>query len=888
MTNRKLAVRFSFTPSLLGAAGLALGIAAPCLAAAQVHPQSSAGSSSTGQHRVEQRPPAFIENRGQWPDQIRFRLGRGHLSAAVLQDGFALNLVGMENADRKQRAVGLAFFFEKERRPENEGRLDDEGQLRGSGQLQTQGQHASNTSLEPNARPGAVRGLEQTPGFYHFYLGDEPRQWRSDVRGFGRVNYPAVWPGVDVVLREGAGLFEYDLLLAPGADLAQAEIRVEGALSIEVDAEGRLLLATELGPLVHTAPVAWTEDGSGTKVSHPCAFRRIDAERFGFVAAAVPAGQRLVVDPGVVWSTFLGHEDEDLTNSVVRLAGGEVLATGGTYSYEFPMTVGAYDVTLNGNIDAFVTCLSADGAALIFSTFLGGSSADHGTAIALHSDGSLYVAGEALSSNFPTTAGAFSQSLAGQHDGFVAHLDASGASLLHSTYFGSSTYDRVLDMAIDPFGRPTLVGFTTSASFPTLAGSYDTSFGGGFTEAYLTRFTSDLSALDVSTFLGGNHGDSAECLRVLGNGQMIVGGGTYSSDFPVTNGAMQGVLAGGSGDQDGFLLSLDSSGQNLLWSTFYGGTGHDAIHALEVNAQGDCVIAGVTESTDLALGPNPAQGLHGGLTDAFMAFVHPAGSATQLMDSTFFGGTGEDKGQGLALLPSGQIVLAGTTSSTDLPMDPWVFDDDFGKFPNTGTLDLFINRYEADHSLSYSTYFGGAGDDTFSDMVPGGEGTVVFGGYTNSFNLPVSQGAFDVSYDYSGLYDGFVSHFEFLRFPFTYGVGKVHSGGYSAQLSITGFPSFASSSIQIWVDGVLSNSTGLFFVSSTPGVIPFAGGELLSGPPYQRTPSQTVGWLGNGSLQVDISPSMIGTTRYYQYWFADPGDVHGIGLSNGMEVLFYP
>jgi hypothetical protein len=807
-----------------------------------------ADSSSSSLHRL---PQAFVENRGQWPEEIRYALGRGPARAAIFEDGFAVSLLRPgDGPEAPARGATVRFRFEGE------------------------------TPSEP-----LPEVFQPSPGRRHYFLGSDPGAWQRDVPAWARLRFEEAWPGVDLVLREGDGLFEYDLVLAPGADLSQASIVVEGALDLQLDAAGQLLIATEVGTLIHTLPVSWTVGEDGGERTHPCEFRRLGPDRFGFIAPPVPEDRYLVVDPGVRWSTFLGHEDHDVARVLAIAPNGEVVVAGNTYSPDFPVTPGSFGESWNGGWDAFVMRISADGSRLVYSAFLGGSGSENISALALTDQESVYVGGETSSSDFPITSGSFDGSLAGGYDGFVALLHEDGDLIYRSTYLGGNLGERLTDLVLDDMGRPLVCGSTASSGFPTVSSSYDGSFGGGASDAFLSRFSADLASLEFSTFLGSTGAERAECLAVNSQGEVTLGGWTQSTGFPTTAGVIDGSLGGSGVLQDGFLTRFDAQAQNLIWSTLLGGSDLDSVNDLVLLVDQSVAVVGETDSVDFPLGGQPAQPVPGGQRDAFVTRI--SASANQVLQSSYFGGSLDDSAQAVTQLPGDRLAVCGTTSSADLVFDPWVFDTVFGQY-GTGQSDAFVARYEPDGSMSYGTYIGGGADEAGMDIESDGAGGVVLCGETNSANFPITPGAFDLSYDFSSIPDGFLTSLEFIRFPFVFGDAKINSLGSWASLSTVGFPSLTGTGFTIWVDSAYWNSTGLFFYSEVPGVIPFAGGQILMSPPFQRTPLQELGWLGSAGHEVAIDPTMVGTTRYYQFWYVDPGDPFGVGLSAALEVPFYP
>lgn len=825
---------------------------ATALALAFTLGQSSMAAPQNGQ-LAELRtgtPLTFVENLGQWPAELQYRAQRGAQAAQVFADGFGVTRLNELDVEAG-RLSGLNLCFR----------------------------------IESETRAAVVSGEEPRPGLRHYFLGADPDCWQTGVRGFSRLRFEEAWPGIDLVLREGLGFFEYDFELEAGADLSVAVLRVEGAQSLEIDGEGRLVIQAEGQRLLQSAPVAWTIDDQGQRRDHPCRFLQLSAKRFGFAAPDVPAGCELVVDPGVRWGTLLGSDDTDYAYAVHQTPDGETLVAGTTASYDYPLSPGAFDLSWNGDFDGFVSRLTRDGSELAFSTFIGGSQSDTVRTVAMATDGTVFLAGNSSSSNLPMPPGAYDSSFGGGIDAFVFHLDRKGDRLLHGSWLGGSSTDNVLDLILDAAGRPVVAGTSNSNNYPTTQGAFDRSFGGGGGDVVVSRLSADLATLLDSTYIGGTGNDRGYCLDLGADNAITVGGTSRSLNFPVTSGVVDPLLIGGLDSQDAFVTRLNSDLSNLQWSTYLGGDELEFAHDLFVAPDSSVVVTGSTASPNFPLGPSPDQGILGGSTDGFLSRLSADG--TQLLNSGYFGGTGFDEGRGVCPLPSGGYAVAGSTESSDLEFPGWVFDASFGQ-NGQGQWDAVVLRYDSSGKQDYGTYLGGGGDDYAYAIDTTSDGDVVVCGRMNSFNFPITGGAFDTGYDFSSVPDGFLLRLGFDRYPFVYGTPKTNSiGGYS-YLSYSGFPSLSGGNFMIWADGALPNTLGLFFHSSTPGEIPYAGASLLMRGPFQRTPVQTMGWLGSAGLEVSIDPSMVGTKRYYQFWYLDSGDPFGVGLSAAMEVQFYP
>ena len=210
---------------------------------------------------------------------------------------------------------------------------------------------------------------------------------------------------------------------------------------------------------------------------------------------------------------------------------------------------------------------------LDYSTTFGGSGYDQGNGIAVDSSGNAYVAGFTASSNFPTTTGAFQTAYGGgDYDAFVTKLNATGTGLVYSTYFGGSGYDQGNGIAVDSAGNAYVTGFTASSNFPTTTGAFQTAYGGGSSDAFVTKLNATGTGLVYSTYLGGSGGDAGTGIAVDSSGNAYVTGNTNSSNFPATTGAFQATFGG---YNDAFVTKLNATGTGLVYSTYFGGSGYD-------------------------------------------------------------------------------------------------------------------------------------------------------------------------------------------------------------------------------------------------------------------------------------------------------------------------
>ena len=389
---------------------------------------------------------------------------------------------------------------------------------------------------------------------------------------------------------------------------------------------------------------------------------KIGGNQDAFVAKLAPDGS-------LVYATYLGGGSPDSGNAIAVDAAGRAIVVGQTQSGNFPTTTGSFDGSNNGSTDAFVSVLDPNGSSLVYSTFLGGSGDDMATGVAV-ADALVYVVGHTTSTNFPTTAGAYDRTPGGQRDAFVAALSLAGAGpadLVYSTFLGGAADDLATGVAVAD-GFVYVAGETASTDFPRTARAFRETHSGS-KDAFVAKLHLDGNGpadLRYASFLGGAGDDGAAALAVAG-GDIYVAGYTRSGDFPATSGAFQPALAAG---QDAFVAKLHPAGagpDDLVYSTFLGGTGDDFATGIAVRS-GVIDVTGATTSGDFPATSGAFQPALAGGQDAFVARLRPAGAgAADLVYSTFFGGDGNDVGSGLALDTLGNILVAGETSSATFP-----------------------------------------------------------------------------------------------------------------------------------------------------------------------------------------------------------------------------
>jgi hypothetical protein len=525
--------------------------------------------------------------------------------------------------------------------------------LRGGEQSTSRFRHATPTAIagapEPNAAPASrtrretsvrmqlfgansrarLSGESQLTSRSNYFIGSDPRRWRTDVPNYGRVKAARVYRGVDVIYYSSGNNFEYDFTLAPGADPKVLAMRFLGGHSVRIDKFGDLAIATAAGQLRQPKPVAY-QLINGARREVAARYRLKSNRDVGFIIGYYDKHLPLVIDPVLSFSTFFGGDGDDVINGVALDAQGYVYVAGTTDSRDLPITPGTLplpDDILPHSPVAFVAKFDLTNNVLVYSTYLGGSHALLGSfvlnecrALAVDLSGNTYVAGKTDAVNFPTTAGAFQSFLAGNNDAFVAKLNATGSALVYSTYLGSSkssdslptfnnvALDEAVSIAVDRGGSAYVTGRTTGIDFPITPGAFKTTRSNDailvgeidpvlqvVADVFITKVNPTGTALVYSTYLGGRGEDSSSGVAVDDAGSAYVVGTTEARDFPTFN-ALQANM---NSTRDAFVTKLSPDGGRLLYSTYLGGCGRDEGNAISLDESGSAYVAGTTLSSDL-------------------------------------------------------------------------------------------------------------------------------------------------------------------------------------------------------------------------------------------------------------------------------------------------
>jgi len=607
--------------------------------------------------------------------------------------------------------------------------------------------------LGSNPEPSAT-ALEELPGKSNYFIGNDPKQWRTNVPNYGKVRFGGVYPGVDLVYYGNLSQLEYDFVVAPGADPLAIRLGFAGAEQMQIDSQGQLTLQMRTGEVRWHKPIAYQEiDGVRHIVGSQ--YVRKGKETVGFEVASYDPRHALIIDPTLDYSTYLGGSASTTSTGIAVDSSGNAYVTGYTLSINNIASVGAYQGTLAGGQDAFVTKIDTTrfgSASRVYSTYLGGSGTDAGLGIAVDSSGNAYITGDTGSLNFPTYHAyqAAFQGGPGGLDAFVTKLNSAGNGLLYSTYLGGNQNDVGHGIAVDssnpPNGYAYVTGDAISSNFPTLNGFQNSGYGfvtklntllnGVSSLVYSTYMDSDARAIAadstgnvyVTGIFGGGGGLSALCLVSYCNG----------SGVPIPR-----------SDKNAFVMKVNTNASglsSLVYYTYVGGGNDDVGSAIAVDSSGNAYVTGTTSSVDFVgtitslVSPkvNSIQSTNGGGNDAFVFKLNASGDG--LLYSTYLGGTGDDEGFGIAVDPLlGNAFVTGLTSSTDGTFPTWNALDGQSSPPG-GPNNAFVTKINASGTAwLYSTYLGGSGGDFATGIALDSSRNAYITGTTTSSNFPVAS-----------------------------------------------------------------------------------------------------------------------------------------------------
>ncbi|MGA2581371.1 MAG: SBBP repeat-containing protein [Bryobacteraceae bacterium] len=804
------------------------------------------------------RTPAFIENRGQFDERVRFQLAAGGSRIWLTASGVSFDALRPEDGG----------WTAKAKKPESGPRLlppniaSDFERL-----VVSESFVGANQSLEFEPR-------DPQPGIYNYLIGNDPAKWHTNIKGYAEVVYRNVWDGVDLRLYPNGSGLEQEFVLAPAGDPSRIQITYKGINALRLAEDGSLIILTAFGQWRESPPKVYQEV-AGKRVAINARFKITGEATYAFDLGSYRKEYALVIDPTLLYSTYIGGSGQNYGTGIAVDPSGNAYISGYTYLGTYPTTPGVYQ----GSCPSSPNCLSAvvskfdPVGRLQYSTYLGSPLGyDQAQGIAVDANGEVYLTGYS-GPGFPTTPNAF-QSCSGGGQ-FMSKLNAAGTLLLYSTCFGGSNSEFGVGahaIALDAAGRSYVTGSTGPGyGFPTTPDALQPSIGAGYADAFLSVIDPSLSgaaSLVYSTYLGPPDPTetSGQAVAVDAYGNAYITGSTNSRLFPVTPNAFQPtnlqvqcLEVGSALCPTAFVTKINPNvfgPPGLIYSSYLGGTSGkdygDIGYSIAVDPLGSAYVGGRTNSPNFPTTPGAYQPLpfntNGCAYTGFVTKVNPYG--TGKVYSTFLEqNCSQTEVLGLAVDLFGNAYVVGYTGDPNglFPIMPGAYQP-----ANNGNVDAFLTELNASgSSLVYSSFLGGSGYDSATGVAVDAVGDVAIIGTTESLNFPITRFAYQPTCSSTGSCEtAFVTKFP-LGAPGALSITGIipNSGGNTGTVS----PQIGGSGFHAGTTAQLNCGT-----QDLPGanVSVGAGGQLLNTTfDLTATPPGTCGLTikGVGGTSVTLS-----------------------------------
>jgi hypothetical protein len=565
--------------------------------------------------------------------------------------------------------------------------------------------------------------------YENFYLPQCPNGTRANT--YNKIVYKNVYPNIDWVLYSKDAGLKYDFIIHPGGNPADIKLRYDGATDLKLKG-GTLSAITPFGNITEQAPYSY-EIESGRLISSSFA---LEGNELSF--RTEPHNGTLIIDPKILWATYLGGSGTEYTGAITEDSFGHIYLAGCTNSTSNIATSGvhqgSYAAGSTNTYDAFLAKYTTDDT-LLWSTYYGGEGIERGSSVACDPSGNVFLSGETgiistTSSNTNgsltglATAGAHQTGYAGRGDVFLAKFDSTGVRQW-GTYFGGSDVDDNGVLTCDDSGNVYMAGWTLSTDSISTQATYQATHAGTISATQYDGFIEKFNGAGVrqwGTYYGGDSMDRIESIAYDRTSACIcVGGYTMSINNILASGANGNI----SGLVDGFISLFFAEKGTLKTSMYYGGTGSDAIYSITCDKSGNIYVGGITNSDNNIVSGNSYQSSRGGGWDAFVGKINAQG---QRQWGTYLGGSADEEMWGVCTDAYGNLYPAIRTSSTSgLPTANGF------QTSNAGMNDAHIAAFGPDGFLFWASYYGGTGDEDLL-IAPGyGNANILFSKKGNLF-----------------------------------------------------------------------------------------------------------------------------------------------------------
>lgn len=705
----------------------------------------------------------FIQNNGQWNNNVLMKADVQGGALFLEENGFTWHFTNI--AELTEHTHGIT---------KNNNKI-----LRG---------HAFKTTFLNANSNAQMQGEEKFENFYNYFVGKDRTKWQGKVPAFAKAKYINLYKQVDAIMYSEGKSLKYDLIVKPGADVSQIQIRYTGLQDIKL-VNGNLELTTSVNKIIELHPYAYQMYGSYS-LPVACNFK-LEGNILSFeFPDGYDVNTELIIDPAtLIFASYSGSTSDNWGYTATYDEDGNLYGGGIVFGTGYPTTVGAYQEEFGGGdyggaglysegCDIGLSKFSSDGTSLLYSTFLGGGSEDLPHSMIVNNAGELVIYGTTGSDDFPMGTSAFDDSFNGGDDVsvdnviafpegvdiFVAILSEDGASLTGSTFIGGSENDGFNladdteknygdfargEVIVDDEDNILIASSTYSTNFPVTSGVFQDS-NNGDQDGVICKLNADASSLIWSSYIGGAASDGAYSIKKDNTGYFIAGGGTSSSDFPVTSGVWKTTYQGGT--TDGWVAKIESDGSTVSACSYVGTNQYDQTYFVETDDADNIYITGQTAGAYPVINALYSESgssqyitkLTSDLTTVVYSTVFGSGSSTvNISPSAFLVDTCEN----VYVSGWGGSVNATYFPGTGYTTGMTVTSD--AEQPTTDGSDFYFIVFQKDaDALIYATFFGG---DVISEHVDGGtsrfdkEGRIyqsVCAGCGGSDDFPVTDDAY--------------------------------------------------------------------------------------------------------------------------------------------------
>jgi len=696
---------------MLGYLRLALSLSAAVTLAAAPREAAMTQAKAT----LAQTPLRFEANQGQWDPAVLYAARSGGFDLMLTAHGPALTLAGSHRVD-----ISL-----------------------------------------PNSNPApTIEAIGKLPTRTDYFVGAR-EHWHTNIANYSRIRYGAVYPGVDVVYYGRQNQLEFDFVLQPGADPRAIRLRFRGAKHLSITSEGDLAFELGNGRMLQKKPLIYQEDpATSTRREIRGGYVLVARNALGLRVDGYDRKRPLVIDPTLVYCSYLGGSGSDQINAVAVDSQGHLYVAGSTTTGDLLATNGAYSTTFSSATSIFVAIIDivpGSGYPILYFTYIGGGGSDIPLSMAVDAEENVYLTGTTTSTSFPMTVNAVQTTGAGGVvAAFVLELNpfglSGGVSLVYSTFLGGTTGDSSGNgIAVDRNGLIYVIGSTKATDFPLTDSAYQ-SVTWGLQDAFLCQIDPNAGTLDYSTYLGGELADQGRAIAVAPNGLVYFAVATESTEFPMAGYAYNYNLTSPFGIVIGVMDMTQVGANSLVYATYFGGSDLQEVRGIAFDSAGNLLVTGYTLAKDFPVTPDAFQPKPGGNGDAFVSVVNPLDWSHFLMYSTYLGGSQGEVAYGIAGDSAGNIYVTGYTLSPDFPTTADGFEPQWGN-----GIDLFLTKLKpgipGPGGLQSSTYIGQRGVYSPSGLVLGRDGTIYVVG-RGTVGLPSTANALQGFG--GGLSDGFI------------------------------------------------------------------------------------------------------------------------------------